>query len=98
MERPWRSSPNSDGHLLEQKGLFLQGNTPSGWTTTEGVSDRSADWQRILDSGTYPYANFSFGQIDSGNAPLRWEPNTPTPEPPGHLRLRRVAIQQLPTG
>lgn len=38
-------------------------NTPSGWTTTEGVSDRSADWQRILDSGTYPYANFHLAKL-----------------------------------
>jgi hypothetical protein len=52
-----------DGHLLEQEGLYLHINSPSGWSSKEGISDRSADWQRALDSGAYPYAKFPLAKL-----------------------------------
>jgi hypothetical protein len=35
----------------------------SGWPTQIGVADRSADWKRTLERGTYPYAEFPLTKL-----------------------------------
>jgi hypothetical protein len=51
------------GHLLEQQGHFMHISSPSGWTPIEGIADRSADWQRVLESGSYPFASFPLAKL-----------------------------------
>ena len=46
------------GFRLEQAGVFLDVTSASGWHRELRRADRSADWQRILGTGAYPYATF----------------------------------------
>lgn len=46
------------GARLEQDGVYLHIHTSSDWTLRQEANDRSADWQKNLDSGDYPHASF----------------------------------------
>ncbi len=35
----------------------------SGWTTEQGITDQSADWKQVLESGAYPYATFPLAKL-----------------------------------
>lgn len=47
-----------DGFRLSQAGVLMDVTSGSGWEAEAGVSDRSACWKRVLESGQYPHAEF----------------------------------------
>lgn len=66
------------GCRLDQRGVFLDVSSPSGWEVSFGESDRSADWQRVLHGDAYPYADFPLKKVVY---------RMPTPAVGGHLCL-----------
>ena len=53
-----QATERESGWRLDQQGVFMDVTSDSGWAMELGVTDRSADWQRVLGSGEYPYATF----------------------------------------
>ena len=53
----------ASGFRLEQKGVYMDVTSASGWRTELGVADRSASWKGVLDSGSYPYAAFPLKKL-----------------------------------
>jgi len=51
------------GFRLEQKGVWMDVVSDSGWEAERGVADRSASWQSVLDGGGYPHANFPLKKL-----------------------------------
>ncbi len=54
---------SDNGARLEQDGVYLHVRTSANWKLTQGVADRSADWQKVLSSGDYPYARFPLTKL-----------------------------------
>ena len=48
---------------LHQQGVFMDVSSASGWDLIRGVSDQSADWKRVLESGAYPHATFPLTKL-----------------------------------
>ena len=51
------------GYRLDQQGVFMDVSSASGWAPEQGVTDQSADWQRTIESGAYPYASFPLTKL-----------------------------------
>jgi len=51
------------GWRLDQQGACMDVTSDSEWAAELGVADRSADWQRVLGSGEYPYAEFPLAKL-----------------------------------
>jgi hypothetical protein len=52
-----------NGFRLEQKGVFMDVTSASGWHTEQTVADQSACWKAALDGGSYPYASFPLAKL-----------------------------------
>jgi hypothetical protein len=55
--------PRPNGFRLEQKGVFLDVTSASGWRAEQEVADRSACWKGVLDEGGYPYTAFPLRKL-----------------------------------
>jgi hypothetical protein len=60
---PGRAEARDGGWRVEQKGVFLDVTSPSGWRMETAAGDRSACWKRALDSGEYPHAAFPLARL-----------------------------------
>lgn len=58
-----RTDPRDQGVCLDQKGVFLDLTSPSGWKVEQAVADQSSCWKNVLDGGSYPYAGFPLAKI-----------------------------------
>lgn len=52
-----------NGFRLEQKGVFMDLTSASGWHAEQTVADQSACWKRVLEDGSYPYATFPLAKL-----------------------------------
>lgn len=52
-----------NGFRLEQKGVFMDLTSASGWHAEQTVADQSACWKRVLEDGSYPYADFPLTKL-----------------------------------
>jgi hypothetical protein len=51
------------GFRLDQKGVFMDVLSDSGWGGEVGVADQSADWKAVLEGGRYPQASFPLTRL-----------------------------------
>ena len=58
-----KATIHEDGFRLDQQGVFMNIISDSGWVKQLDTADRSADWKRILESGSYPYADFPLPKL-----------------------------------
>jgi len=58
-----QTSARKNGFRLEQKGVFLDVTSASGWRAEQKVTDQSADWKRVLGRGSYPFATFPLAKL-----------------------------------
>jgi hypothetical protein len=56
-------SAQKNGFRLEQKGVFMDLTSASGWCVEQKVADQSADWKHVLESGSYPFATFPLAKL-----------------------------------
>ncbi len=60
---PGSATAGEAGFRLDQKGVYLDVSSASGWAPEQGVTGQSADWQRAIESGAYPYATFPLTKL-----------------------------------
>ena len=60
---PGEVTAREGGFRVAQQGVFMDMDSGSGWEPEQGVSDRSADWKRVLESGAYPYASWPLKKL-----------------------------------
>ncbi|MBI2950554.1 hypothetical protein HYY27_00595, partial [bacterium] len=58
-----RATAREGGFRLDQKGVFMDILSDSGWKAEGGVADQSADWKAVLEGGRYPYATFPLTRL-----------------------------------
>lgn len=52
-----------NGFRLDQKGIFMDVTSASGWRAEQTMADQSACWKRVLEDGSYPYATFPLAKL-----------------------------------
>jgi hypothetical protein len=52
-----------EGFRLEQKGVWMDVVSNSGWKPEREVADQSASWQSVLDGSGYPHASFPLKKL-----------------------------------
>ena len=57
------AQPVRNGFRLEQKGVFMDVTSASGWRAELGVADQSVCWQHVLADGSYPFATFPLAKL-----------------------------------
>lgn len=60
---PGEVAEQTDGFRVAQQGVYFDVTSVSGWQTEQGVSDRSASWTGVLESGAYPYAKWPLKKL-----------------------------------
>lgn len=58
-----QTGAQKNGFRLEQKGVFMDVTSASGWRTEQKVAEQSACWKRALEDGSYPYATFPLTKL-----------------------------------
>lgn len=51
------------GFRLEQKGVWMDVISGSGWEVERGVADQSANWKSVLGGSGYPHASFPLKKL-----------------------------------
>ena len=97
-----------DGFRLEQRGVFMDVMSDSGWLPEQRVADQSACWKRVLEDGSYPYAGFPLVKlvfhmpaVDVGQtyvlgtllAATRFEAQYAIQSEPGRIRIDGPHVQ-----
>jgi len=57
------ATPRPGGCRLDQKGVFMDVASPSGWRCELRTGDQSASWKTVLEEGAYPFASFPLVKI-----------------------------------
>lgn len=57
------ANATATGFRLEQRGVFLEVVSPSGWKAEALPGNQSVDWKRALEDGSYPHADHSLVKL-----------------------------------
>jgi hypothetical protein len=58
-----KASVQKNGFRLDQKDVFMDVTTASGWNAEQTIAEQSACWKSALDGGSYPYASFPLAKL-----------------------------------
>jgi hypothetical protein len=60
---PGEVDRRANGFRVSQEGVYFDVTSASGWQAEQGVSDRSASWKNVLESGAYPHAKWPLKKL-----------------------------------